>query len=431
MTGDIFFKTVSHFFPKLTKWLQSVDDPRNKNKIIYEPSHILWLGIFLFLLRLGSKRKISYKLSTEEFLKNLCTLTKSYDEKTAHHDTVEYFLAKLGSDELYVVRQKMINRLVRMKALDKYRLLGKYYMIAVDGTGHLVFKERHCPHCLTKEKDGKILYYYHNVLEAKIVAENGLALSVETEFIQNSDGATKQDCELAAFYRMAKRLKKRFPQLKICLLLDSLYIADPVFNMIDKYKWKYIITFKEGSMPDTYAEYLCLKSLCPENRAEIKDKNIIQNYNWVNCISYRGPVFDVLECNESKTDSKGETENTRFVWATNFLISKNNCSKIAKGGRLRWKIENEGFNIQKNRGFNLEHPYSQNETSMKNLYLLLQIAYIISQLMEKGSLLKHKIQKVFGSVTMLFEQLLEDLRTKSVGVNFSNKPIQIRLSSFP
>jgi len=68
---------------------------------------------------------------------------------------------------------------------------------------------------------------------------------------------------------------------------------------------------------------------------------------------------------------------------------------------------------------------------MKNFYLLLQIAYIISQLMEKGSLLKQKIQKVFGSVTMLFEQLLEDLRTKSIDDNFSNKPIQIRLSSYP
>ena len=114
-----------------------------------------------------------------------------------------------------------------------------------------------------------------------------------------------------------------------------------------------------------------------------------------------------------------------------FKIGKNNITKIAKGARLRWKIENEGFNIQKNRGFNLEHPYSQNEISMKNFYLLLQIAYIISQLMEKGSLLKDKIEKVFGSVSNVFDQLLEDLRTKFIGDNFSKKPIQIRLSSFP
>ncbi|RLI52580.1 MAG: hypothetical protein DRP09_17630 [Candidatus Thorarchaeota archaeon] len=429
MTGDVFFKTVNHFFPKLSRWLQSVDDPRNENKIIYEPSHLLWLGIFLFLLRLGSKRKIKYKLATENFLENLNRLT-GYSENIAHHDTVEYLLKKLGPEEICIVRQKMINRLIRMKALDKFRLIDNL-TIAVDGTGHLVFKERHCPHCLTKKKDGKVLYYYHNVLEAKIVAQNGLSLSIETEFILNSDGTAKQDCELKAFYRLAKRLKKKFPQLNICMLFDGLYMADPVLNMMDKYNWKYIIVFKEGSMPDTYGEYLSLKSLCPENIKEIKNNNVIQNYSWVNCISYRGPVFDVLECNESKINSKGEREDTRFLWATNFLISGSNCKKIAKGARLRWKIENEGFNIQKNRGFNLEHPYSQDETSMKNLYILLQIAYIISQLIEKGNLLKDKIQKVFGSVTMLFEQLLEDLRTKSVGADFSNKPMQIRLSSFP
>jgi len=68
---------------------------------------------------------------------------------------------------------------------------------------------------------------------------------------------------------------------------------------------------------------------------------------------------------------------------------------------------------------------------MKNYYLLLQIAYIISQIMEKGNLLKDKILKDFGSITGLFEQLLEDLRTKFIGDNFLKKPIQIRLSSFP
>ena len=108
MKGDIFFKTVSHFFPKLSRWLQSVDDPRNKNKIIYEPSHILWLGIFLFLLRLGSKRKIKYKLSTKDFLENLNRLSSGYSENIAHHDTVEYFLARLESEELYRIRQKCI-----------------------------------------------------------------------------------------------------------------------------------------------------------------------------------------------------------------------------------------------------------------------------------------------------------------------------------
>ena len=404
----------------------SVDDPRNKNKITYSPSHLLWLGIFLFLLRLGSKRDIKYKLSTEDFLKNFCTLTNSYDKKTAHHDTVEYFCRRLAPEQLYKVRHKMVNRLLRTKCLNKFRLLGEYFMIAIDGTGHPVFSQRHCPHCLTKTKDDKILYYYHNVLEAKLVTETGLAISVETEFICNSDGASKQDCELNAFYRMAERLKKRFPQLKICLLLDSLYAAAPVMNTLKKYRWKYIITFKEGSMPERYDEFLKLKKLCPQNSLEITDDNAVQKFSWVGDIDHKGNFFDVIELNEIRENSQ-----TRFVWLTNLKVAKNNIVQIAKGGRLRWKIENEGFNIQKNRGFNLEHPYSQNEISMKNFYLLLQIAYIISQIMEKGNLLKDRILKDFGSVTGLFKQLLEDLRTKFIGDDFLKKPIQIRLSSFP
>jgi len=380
----------------------------------------------LFLLRLGSKRDIKYKLSTEDFLKNLCTITNIYDDKTAHHDTVEYFLERLEPEQLYKVRYMMANRLIRSKCLNKFRLLDSYFMIAIDGTGHLVYKERHCPHCLTKKKDGEILYYYHNVLEAKLVTGSGLAISVETEFICNNDGTTKQDCELRAFYRMVKRLKGRFPQLKICLLLDSLYAASPVMDILKRYNWKYITTFKRGSMPERYEEFLKLKNLCPENEIEIANDKLSQKYGWVNDIDHKGNFFDVLELEESGIDKQ-----TRFVWLTNFKIGKNNITKIARGGRLRWKIENEGFNVQKNRGFNLEHPYSQNEIAMKNFYLLLQIAYIISQLMEKGSLLKDKIEKVFGSVSNVFEQLLEDLRTKLIGDNFSKKPIQIRLSSFP
>ncbi len=426
MSGDVFFKTIHHFFPKLSIWFNQADDPRQKNKITYSPSHLLWLGVFLFLMRLGSKRQIKYLFSTEEFRKNMDVLCQSFTDNIAHHDTLENLLEKLSPDELSVIRHKMINRLLRMKCLASFRLLDKYYMVAIDGTGHLAFSKRHCPHCLTKEKDGKVIYYFHNVLEVKIVTEAGLALSVETEFIENNDTDSKQDCELKAFYRMMKRLKKKFPQLKICILLDSLYAAGPVIKLIEGYGWKYIVTFKEGSMPDTYAEFNNLKNFC-KNTLEIKNENTIQNFSWVNDIGHRGFLFDVLELYES-----GEDKKTRFVWLTNFKVNKNNIAEIARGGRQRWKIENEGFNVQKNRGYNLEHPYSQNEISMKNFYLLLQIAHIISQLMEKGSLLKDKIEKIFGSIINVFHQLLEDLRTRFIGLKFVNfKPIQIRLCSPP
>lgn len=97
MSGDVFFKTVTHFFPKLTKWLALVDDPRNKNKITYSSSHLLWLGIFLFLLRLGSKRKIKYKLSTEELVENLNKLCSEYNQNVAHHDIRGIFSSKVAA----------------------------------------------------------------------------------------------------------------------------------------------------------------------------------------------------------------------------------------------------------------------------------------------------------------------------------------------
>ena len=51
-------------------------------------------------------------------------------------------------------------------------------------------------------------------------------------------------------------------------------------------------------------------------------------------------------------------------------------------GRKRWKIENEGFNTQKNYGYYLEHQYSKDYQGMKNHYYLIQIGHMISQVME-------------------------------------------------
>ena len=63
-------------------------------------------------------------------------------------------------------------------------------------------------------------------------------------------------------------------------------------------------------------------------------------------------------------------------------------------GRKRWKIENEGFNIQKNGTFDIGHLYSKNATAIKVHYLMIQIAHIIRQMLEKGNIgLKEEIKE--------------------------------------
>jgi hypothetical protein len=85
-------------------------------------------------------------------------------------------------------------------------------------------------------------------------------------------------------------------------------------------------------------------------------------------------------------------------------------------GLCRDSAENEGFNAQKDSGLNLEHAYSH--TCWKAYYYLLQIAHLVLQLLEKGSLLRHLAQEqgkrtaveLFGSLKNMAQRFLESLR---------------------
>ena len=102
-----------------------------------------------------------------------------------------------------------------------------------------------------------------------------------------------------------------------------------------------------------------------------------------------------------------------------------------RGGRCRWKSENEGFNNQKNGGFNLEHAYST--THYKNWYICLQIAHMILQLLERGSLLSAPCRKLFGSIRNLTARLVESIRNHVIPPEALDPQaaasIQIRINS--
>ena len=69
---------------------------------------------------------------------------------------------------------------------------------------------------------------------------------------------------------------------------------------------------------------------------------------------------------------------------TDLPISNKNVEATVGLGRRRWKIENEGFNVQKNETFDIGHLYSKNQTAIKAHYLMIQIAHILRQLLENG-----------------------------------------------
>lgn len=397
--------------------MQRLSDGRDLRYITYEQAHLLWVGLLIFCLKLAARRGIRHELDTQAALLNLCRLCGHHHDGAAHPDTVNYYLTLLPAGELEALRDHMIRRLIRMKALDDQRLAGAL-LVAADATGQLSFgSERHCEHCLSK-KSGDGLIYYHPVLEAKLVTPSGLAFSLGTEFIQNPNpNPSKQDCELKGFVRLAEQIKGKYPQLRLCFLFDGLYANGTVFEVCRKNGWNCIVTFKEGSVPALWREYQTAKYQQRENRCQQviqppgKSASVRQSFAWATGLVHvddqgRKHQVNAFECRE-ECDGKCTT----FAWLSNIELKHGRqvMTLANGGGRCRWKIENEGFNIQKNGGYALEHAYSTDPRAMKHWYVLLQIAHFLMQLLERGNLLGD-VRRAYGSFKALARRLAESLR---------------------
>ena len=176
---------------------------------------------------------------------------------------------------------------------------------------------------------------------------------------------------------------------------------------------------QEDDIPYINDEFKALSPLAPEDHLLFRtgvQLEIKQDLRWVNKIAYvdsRGVEHSVsvIECLETKPDADKQLQTTRFKWVTNFNVTAHKVVTLAnQGGRLRWKIENEGFNVQKNGGYALEHLYSQDPTAGKVFYLLLQIAHMLAQLIEQGSLFRKAFPDGVGSAKNIAFRLLEAWR---------------------
>jgi len=72
----------------------------------------------------------------------------------------------------------------------------------------------------------------------------------------------------------------------------------------------------------------------------------------------------------------------KFWFLTDLPLSRKNVAAVIERGRMRWKIEKEGFHTQKNYGYYLEHQFSRDYQGYKNHYYLIQIGHMIAQIME-------------------------------------------------
>jgi len=359
-------------------------------------------------------------------------------------DTVEEVFRRLPPECLENLKYKLVHYLIRKKVFRPFRAFDKYCQIAFDATELHAWKEEHLGtykvsnqgyFSITSENlkilksrglplsiidhlrkfEGKkwkgtenfftaISYLFSKeeweqwreqlrkyvgnttwfvfVLEAKLVTSNGFSISIGSEWIENDQEYDKQDCESKAFTRLSEKLKKEFPLLPVLVLADGLYPNQTVLEKCKQLKWMFILVLKDGNLPSVWKEIERAKNLNPEQSANSQSKQCLQKYYWVNNIEYQKHTIHYGECIETFLNEDFEVKKkNKFAYISNQTLDQARIQEFIKTGRKRQKIENEGFNIQKNHGFKVKHKISRDAQAYKNWYQCLQIAHLLCQLM--------------------------------------------------
>lgn len=384
-------KIIRNHFPDLSALLQQLPDSRERRD--YQTRELLMAAIGMYIFKEGSRNALNNdRLHSQEFSGNF---EKLFQCRLPHMDTTQTFLETLPAGKIEEVKTDLISRLIDKKVFYPYKMFG-CYLVAIDASG-VVSSTKDIFGCgLKKEsKNGVVTYQYH-VLEAKLVSENGLCIPLMSEWIVNDEQHAdtvfnKQDCEQKAFKRLAAKLKKAFPRLPICILADALYASDPVMTICQNNEWKYIITLQDGSLPSLQNQ-LKDDPQTQHNTARYqpvctnKNLQINQSFYWVEDLLHKQHCSNYIECTETITHlTTTKTSQQKFVRITNLPTSKTTIQKLSNAGRLRWKIENEGFNTQKNNGYAMEHLYARKSfNAFKHYYQCMQIAHLINQFAEHG-----------------------------------------------
>ncbi len=396
---------LNRHFPKFLEMLSSLPDYRKSPD--YKTEEVLMAAIAIFLFKRGSRNGMDNLSRKGRFAANY---KRVFGCRLPDMDTCDKLLRKLPQECLEKLKQEMIRVLIRRKVFDKFRFDRRYHNVAIDGTGLHSFDYEPYPGCPKKtSKNGKTSYTVY-VLEAKIVCANGFSISIATEWIRNPEHGnyTKQDCELNAFVRLVEKLKKQHPRMPILILADGLYPNNTVFEVCRRCGYHFILTFKEGNLKSVWeeVEFLIRRGrdeqhkrsewleridfLSRGNKDELFEKRKWReeySYRFIPNIPYKNHTLHLVELNimweqQASTETITRTpEKMRFVHITDIPTNKINYRQISEHGRLRWTIENEGFNTQKNQGYGLSHKFSRvSHVATCNYYQCLQIAHMIDQL---------------------------------------------------
>jgi hypothetical protein len=386
--------------------LQSLSEQRRAGKIEHSIHDVSMSGFAMMFFQDPSILQFQKNLEDAVHNNNLKTLfqVRSIPKDSQMKDVID----TVDSSEIEPLFEDFFRAVQRGKHLEQYRFLGDYYLISMDGTGYFSSEKISCPGCLRKEdKKGNVRYEHQIVQAALMHPAMRQVIPLAPEEVRNTDGKDKQDCEIGAGKRLIKKIRKSHPKLKIIIIADSLHSKQPFIQEVKATGMSYILVAKSDDhkiLMEWVNEQRQLKEV---SRMQVKDgKGRLHVYEWINEVPLNGNA-DTLWVNyfEYWIIDKGKTT-YHNSWVTDIPIVEQNVTELVKGGRCRWKIENETFNTLKNQGYHIEHNYGHGKHHLSmNFFLLNLLAFFMHQIFELTDNLYQQCRAKRGSRHALWESL--------------------------
>ena len=302
----------------------------------------------------------------------------------------------------------VFRQLQRGKALEPMVFLNGHYLVALDGTGYFSSKTIHCAACLQKEHRNGSITYYHQMLGAAIIHPDFReVIPLMPEPIVKQDGTKKNDCERNAAKRFINKLRQDHPHLKFIITEDALSSNAPHIETLQDYGCHYILGVKEGDHAYLFKQVQAAEEAGRVTYYERHDRaaGVVHRFRFVNDVPLNGSRTDV-RVNFIEYWEIGQDQVQHFSWVTDLRVSKRNVSTLMRGGRARWKIENETFNTLKNQGYNFEHNYGHGEQHLSVVFaMLMMLAFLVDQTQQRCCALFQAVWGKLGSKRLLWERM--------------------------
>ena len=297
--------------------------------------------------------------------------------------------------------------------LEAYEGVDGTRLISLDGSQYFSSQEIHCAKCRVTVRDGHT-YYSHLVMLAVLSApEQPQVFSLDPEFITPQDGSEKQDCEQQAIKRWVERNAPRFAPWSVTILADDLHCHQPLCEQLLEQQMHFILTCKPESHPTLYEELALLEQV--EGAVSTR---VVRRWNgryherwvyrWAEQLPLRGDEKTLLVswCELTLYNETSGKQLCHCAWATDHALDEQRVVEVAAGGRSRWKVENEGFNVLKNHGYSFEHNYGhgQQQLSMVLLTLLL-LAFLFHSVLDLTCPMYQAVRRELAARRTFFNDL--------------------------